>query len=103
MEQAGLEDYYPLLRLVGYLPPSDIWEPTAPLTDDEASSDLRTWFTPLRRELISRRAVDLLSERPLGVLNRYLNKEQHVTFKIVSIEGYYPTLKLLGFVPPVKK
>jgi hypothetical protein len=34
------------------------------------------------------------------VLNRYLKGEEHITFKIVGIEGYYPTLQLLGFVPP---
>jgi hypothetical protein len=99
-ERAGLLEYYPLLRLVGYLPPSDVWEPTEPLSDDEASTDLRTWFTPLRRELISRRAVDRLSHRPLGVLNRYLNGEPGLTFKIVGIEGYYPVMALLGFIPP---
>jgi hypothetical protein len=100
MQRTGLQDYYPLLRLVGYLPPSDVWQPQEPLTADERSTDLRTWFTPRRRELISRRAVDTLSGRPLGVLNRYLKGEEHITFKIVGIEGYYPTLQLLGFVPP---
>lgn len=103
LERVGLQEYYPLLRLVGYLPPSHVWEPTTPLSDDEMSTDLRTWFTPLRRELISRRAVDRLSQRPLGVLNRYLHGEPNITFKIVGIEGYYPTMQLLGFVPPPPK
>ena len=100
MEKVGLHAYYPYLRLVGYLPPSSVWEPQQPLTADEMSTDLRTWFTPLRRELISRRAVDRLSGRPLGVLNRYLHQERHITFKIIGIQGYYPALKLLGFNPP---
>jgi hypothetical protein len=103
MEQAGLLEYYPLLYLVGYLPPSSVWEPTVPLTAEETSTDLRTWFTPLRRELISRRAVDRLSGSPLGVLNRYLNQEKHITFKIKGIQGYYPVLKLLGYKPPKEK
>jgi len=100
LDRVGLVEFYPYLRLVGYLPPSAIWEPTTPLTAAETSTDLRTWFTPLRRELISRRAVDLLSHRPLGVLNRYLNGEPNITFKIVGIESYYPTMQLVGFVPP---
>lgn len=100
LERVGMLEYYPLLRLVGYLPPSDVWEPTTPLSDAEASTDLRTWFTPLRRELISRRAVDRLSKGPLGVLNRYLNGEPNLTLKIVGIERYYPVLRLLGYVPP---
>lgn len=100
MERAGLQEYYPYLRLVGYLPPSSVWEPTEPLTSAETSSDVRTWFTALRRQLISRRAVDRLSGCPLGVLNRYLNSEKHITFKIKGIQGYYPVLQLLGFLPP---
>lgn len=100
MDRAGLTEYYPLLRLVGYLPPEAIWTPNTPLTDDESSTDLRRWFTPLRRQLISRRAVDLLSNRPIGVLSRYLNAEPHITFKISGIAHYYPVLKLVGYVPP---
>jgi hypothetical protein len=100
MERVGLLEYYPFLHLVGYLPPSDVWVPTEALTAAETSTDLREWFTPLRRELISRRAVDRLAGRPLGVLNRYLHGEAHITFKIVGITGYYQTLSLLGFVPP---
>jgi hypothetical protein len=100
MEKAGLIEYYPLLRLVGYLPPKDVWEPTEPLTAEETSSDLRTWFTPARRELISRHAADRLSGRPPGVLNRYLHNETHITFKIIGLSSYHQTLSLLGFKPP---
>lgn len=100
MELIGLHDYYPLLRLVGYLPPKHIWEPPTPLTAEESSSDLRTWFTPLRRELINRSAIEKLSERPLGVLSRYLKHEPHITFKIASLKAYYPVLELIGFIPP---
>lgn len=100
MKRTGLLAYYPLLHLVGYLPPSDVWVPQEPLSDEERSSDLRTWFTERRRELISRRAVEVLSERPLGVLNRYLHCEPHIVFKIASIRDYYPPLQLLGFTPP---
>lgn len=100
LERTGVQDYYPLLRLVGYLPPREWWTPGEPLTAAETSSDLRTWFTDQRLELISRRAVDVLSEMPLGVLNRYLNEEPHITFEFASLAGYYPTLSLLGFIPP---
>lgn len=99
-ERAGVKDYYPVLRLIGYLPPPDVWVPTRPLTADETSTDLRKWFTQLRKDIISLRAVDLQCEAPLGVLGRYLNGEEHMTFKIVGVERYYPVLKLLGYEPP---
>jgi hypothetical protein len=102
LEKVGLLEYYPFLQRVGYLPPAHVWVPTEPLSADELSTDLRTWFTPLRRALISRRAVDLLSGRPIGVLNRYLNGEPNLTFKILGLEVYYPVLQLVGFVPPHK-
>jgi hypothetical protein len=99
MEKAGLLEYYPLLHHVGYLPPEAIWRPVAPLSGVELSLDLREWFTELRRALISRRAVDLLSERPVGVLNRYLNGEPHITFSRVSasLAAYQQVLRQLGY------
>ena len=100
LERTGLHAYYPFLRLVGYLPPPSIWEPTTPLSDDEMSTDLRRWFTPIRRRLISRQAIEDLCELSNGVLSRYLNNDPHVTFRYASLARYYPILEMVGYVPP---
>jgi hypothetical protein len=101
-ERTDLKPYYPVLQLVGYLPPGDVWVPERPLTAQESSSDIREWMTDERRELISFRKVDEQSERPYGVFSRYLNEEEYLTFKIIGIDVYYPTLQLLGFEPAAK-
>lgn len=98
-ERSGVAAYYPVLHLIGYLPPPELWQPKQP--EQPPSSNLREWFTPERRALVNMKQLDLMSERPVGVLSRYLNGETHMTFKIVGPTGYYPMLALLGFVPPL--
>ena len=100
LERAGVTDYYPVLLLLGYLPPSAFWTPTRTLTSEENSSDIRTWFTPERRELLNLTKIDKQSHRSRGMLIRYLNKEPHLTLKILGQKVYYPVLQLVGFVPP---
>jgi hypothetical protein len=100
--RVDLRPYYPVLQLLGYLPPGDVWVPTRALTATETSSDVREWFTPERRELIKFRALDEYSGRAMGVFGRYLSNEEHLTFKIIGIDVYYPTLAQLGFEPLAK-
>lgn len=63
---------------------------------------LRAWFTsqPLRKQLISARALDVLSGRPLGTFSRFLAGEKYVTFERAGVAAYYPFLALLGYQPP---
>ena len=82
-ERIDLTPYYPVLQLLGYLPPGDVWVPRRALTPAETSTDIREWFTPERRKFVNFRALDSMAKRPLGVFGRYLGKEQHVTFKII--------------------
>jgi hypothetical protein len=101
-ERTDLTPYYPVLQLLGYLPPGDIWVPQRQLTAAETSSDVREWFTPERWKLIKFRTLDRMSHKTPGLLGRFLSGETHVTFKITGIQVYYPALQLLGFEPPTE-
>jgi hypothetical protein len=100
LERAGVRDYYPVLLLLGYLPPSAFWTPNRALTREETSSDIRTWFTPERIELLNLTGIDKKSQISRGFLIRYLNNEPNMTLKNVGKQIYYPSLQLFGFVPP---
>lgn len=101
-EHTDLTCYYPVLQLIGYLPPIEFWTPARHLKGAERSTNIRRWLTPERRDLINFRQLDALSNRPLGVFSRYLNNEPHLTFKIIGLQVYYPMLELLGYVPPTE-
>ena len=61
---------------------------------------LREWFTPVRRALISSRALDKMAGRPLGTFSRFLAGEPHYTLERGAYNDYLPFLALLGYQPP---
>jgi hypothetical protein len=67
-----------------------------------AAQHLRAWFLsePRRMRLISARALDELSGRPLGTFSRFLQGEKYVNFERAGVAEYYPCLRLLGYQPP---
>ena len=71
-----------------------------PGTVQTPSQHLKEWFTPVRRKLISSRALDALAERPLGTFSRFLAGQDKMTLERSGLGAYYPFLAEVGYTPP---
>jgi hypothetical protein len=65
----------------------------------DPQTHLLEWFTPVRRRLISARALDELAGRPLGTFSRFLAGQHGFTFTRARLDVYYPFLAEVGYTP----
>ncbi len=61
---------------------------------------LLQWLTPARRELLNGLGFDRQAGRPPATFSRFLNGDKQVKLTRAGVSQYYPSLRLLGYIPP---